>query len=147
MTTETPPVHAPSSSIIFSMPLDIRWRDLDAFDHVNNSNFLTYLEEARIRYFAAHNTDWVTDEHAPLLAAAHINYKMPIPYTDKAVVDLSVDKIGNSSVTIGHRIYNKQSDVLYADGYCVVVWIDRRSGKAIALPEAVKEIIATPLNN
>ena len=37
--------------ILFRMPVALRWRDLDAFQHVNNSNFLTYLEEARIRWF------------------------------------------------------------------------------------------------
>src|SRR3546814_7830400 len=36
---------------LFRMPIALRWRDLDAFNHVNNSTFMTYLEEARIRWF------------------------------------------------------------------------------------------------
>jgi hypothetical protein len=52
----------------------LRWRDLDAFNHVNNSNFLTYLEEARIRWFASWNGEWVNDVMAPLLAAVQLNY-------------------------------------------------------------------------
>src|SRR3546814_4599661 len=36
---------------LFRMPIALRWRDLDAFNHVNNSNFMTYLEESRIRWF------------------------------------------------------------------------------------------------
>ena len=39
------------SKVLYRHPVTPRWRDLDAFDHVNNSNFLTYLEEARIRWF------------------------------------------------------------------------------------------------
>ncbi|MEO6154933.1 MAG: thioesterase family protein, partial [Thermomonas sp.] len=38
-------------TVLFQHALEPRWRDLDAFGHVNNSNFLTYLEEARIRWF------------------------------------------------------------------------------------------------
>ncbi|MDN5925229.1 MAG: thioesterase, partial [Xanthomonadales bacterium] len=34
---------------LFVANIDVRWRDLDAFNHVNNSNFLTYLEEARLQ--------------------------------------------------------------------------------------------------
>ena len=35
--------------ILFRMPIALRWRDLDAFNHVNNSKYLSYLEEARLR--------------------------------------------------------------------------------------------------
>ena len=33
---EAPPV-------LFRMPIDLRWRDLDAFNHVNNANFMTLV--------------------------------------------------------------------------------------------------------
>src|SRR5438105_3829068 len=34
-------------SRMFVKRIEIRWRDLDGFGHVNNSTYLTYLEEAR----------------------------------------------------------------------------------------------------
>ena len=37
--------------VLFRHAIEPRWRDLDAFGHVNNSNFLTYLEESRIQWF------------------------------------------------------------------------------------------------
>jgi len=54
---------------LFRMPIALRWRDLDAFNHVNNSNYMTYLEEARIRWLESLDEEWVTEETAPLLAA------------------------------------------------------------------------------
>ena len=89
--------------VLIRMPIELRWRDLDAFNHVNNSNFMTYLEEARIRWFDTVGEAWVTDETAPLLAAVQMNYKVPIPYPSKIVVELLTERLGNSSVTIGHR--------------------------------------------
>ena len=117
-----------------------RWRDLDAFNHVNNSNFLTYLEEARIQWFASLRKPWVTDESAPLLAAVHINYKAPVPYPSELVVDLLAEKVGSTSVTIGHRIVDASSGLLHADGYVVMVWIDRASGKPVPLPALIREV-------
>ena len=119
-----------------------RWRDLDAFNHVNNSNFLTYLEEARIQWFASLRKPWVTADTAPLLAAAHINYKAPVPYPSELVVELLAEKVGSTSVTIGHRIVDA-SGLLHADGYVVMVWIDRASGKPVPLPELVRDISAS----
>ena len=126
------------SKVLIRMPIELRWRDLDAFNHVNNSNFMTYLEEARIRWFDTVGEPWVTDETAPLLAAVQMNYKVPIPYPSKIVVELLADRLGNSSVTIGHRIVSDDGVTLHADGHVVMVWIDRATGRPVTLPESVR---------
>ncbi len=123
---------------LFRMPIALRWRDLDAFNHVNNSNFLTYLEEARIRWFGSLDEAWVTDAIAPLLAAVQVNYRVPIPYPSSVVVELLADRVGNTSITLGHRILSEDGATLYADGHVVMVWIERASGKPTPLPDAVR---------
>ena len=125
---------------LFEQVVEPRWRDLDAFNHVNNSNFLTYLEEARIRWFAGWKGEWVTDTTAPLLAAVQLNYRAPIAYPSEVVVELYADRIGNTSVTVGHRIVDANDGTLYADGHVVMVWIDRASGKPTALPDSIREL-------
>ncbi len=134
--------HAPAEhgALLHRMPIELRWRDLDAFNHVNNSNFMTYLEEARIRWFESLGEDWVTDETAPLLAAVQMNYRQPIPYPGSIVVELTADRVGTSSVTLGHRITSADGRVLHADGHVVMVWIDRRSGRPTPLPAAVRRV-------
>ena len=123
---------------LFRMPIALRWRDLDAFNHVNNSNFMTYLEEARIRWFESLGEQWVTETMAPLLAAVQMNYRVPIPYPAEVIVELFADRVGNSSVTIGHGIVSADGTTLYADGHVVMVWVDRASGRPTSLPDAVR---------
>lgn len=134
----------PARQPLFRMPVALRWRDLDAFNHVNNSNFLTYLEEARIRWFESLDEAWVTEHAGPLLAAVQINYRLPIPYPADVAVELYCDRLGNSSVTIGHRIVAGDGATLYADGHVVMVWVDRASGRPIPLPAAVRRAAAPP---
>ncbi len=124
-------------NILFQMPLELRWRDLDAFNHVNNANFMTYIEEARIRWFESTGKPWITEDMAPLLAAVQMNYRLPIPYPARISVELFAERIGNTSLTIGHRIIG-DAGTLYADGHVVMVWIDRSSGRPITLPQAVR---------
>jgi len=119
------------------MPIALRWRDLDAFNHVNNANFLTFLEEARIRWFDSLGEPWVTDSFAPLLAAVQMNYRRPIPYPSNVMVELTAERVGNTSLTIGHRFVSEDGATLYADGHAVVVWIDRASHRPIPLPAPV----------
>lgn len=139
MSTNDPQAAAPRPAL-FRLPLAPRWRDLDAFDHVNNSNFLTYLEEARIQWFASLRKPWMDDATAPLLAAVQINYRRPIAYPSQIVVELFVERVGTTSVTIGHRIVAADGAALHADGHVVMVWIDRASGQPVVLPEAVREL-------
>lgn len=123
--------------VIFQYTIEPRWRDLDAFGHVNNSNFLTYLEEARIRWFETFGGKWVNDAIAPLLAAVQLNYRAPIDYPSSIIVELFVQRIGNTSLTVGHRICSHDGSVLHADGHVVMVWIDRTTSRPITLPEQV----------
>ncbi len=139
--------HTPG--ILFRMPLELRWRDLDAFNHVNNANFMTYVEEARIRWFSSATNDWFTDEHGPLLAAITMNYRIPIPYPAQIAVEMFAERIGNSSLTIGHRIVGASTgaqgdaETVYADGNAVLVWIDRGTGRPVPLPTGVRKAAMT----
>ncbi|MGY0561412.1 acyl-CoA thioesterase [Luteimonas sp. A277] len=142
--SNVPPNHPGARAPLFQMPLSVRWRDLDAFNHVNNSNFLTYLEEARIRWFESLDEEWVTETTAPLLAAVQINYRTPIPYPSEPLVQLYCERLGNTSVTIGHRIVSADGATLYADGHVVMVWVERASGRPTPLPGAVRRAAAGP---
>ena len=121
----------------FRMPIALRWSDLDAFNHVNNARYLTFLEQARIEWFETIGEPWVTEESAPVVASATLNFKRPIEYPAQVFVELFTERLGTSSVTIGHRIAGVDG-TLYCDGNVVAVWVDRRTGKATALPDVVR---------
>lgn len=141
-TASAQPASVPDVALI-RIPLSVRWRDLDAFNHVNNSKFLSYLEEARLRWMVTIPGDWIDDHVAPVVAAAHINYRRPIEWPNEIAVELFVERLGDTSLTIGHRIVQAtNAQVLYADGHVVMVWIDKTGGRAAALPQAVRAACA-----
>lgn len=119
--------------------LDVRWGDMDAFSHVNNSVFLTYLEEARLRWLQALPGPWIEEHAAPLLAAANVQFRRPIEWPGSVAVELHVERVGTSSLTISHRIVDANDAAkLFCDGHTVMVWIDHRTGKGSSLPAAVR---------
>jgi acyl-CoA thioester hydrolase len=124
---------------LFTAVIAVRWRDLDAFNHVNNSNFLTYLEEARLQWLKDVPGPWFDAHSMPLLAAAELNYRAPIEWPAAIGVELSCERLGNSSITIGHRIVDaKDPRKLYCDGRTVLVWADPATGKPVPLPQAIR---------
>jgi acyl-CoA thioester hydrolase len=129
--------------LVARVTLGVRWGDMDSFNHVNNAEYLRYLEEARVQWLAGIPGISLTDRIAPVLAASTVNYRKPIEWPCEIVVELFVERLGNSSLTMGHRMLaSADSTVLYSDGSVVMVWLDTQTGKSVALPEAVRATCA-----
>jgi acyl-CoA thioester hydrolase len=148
MSTSTPA--APSASTddaghaapLFVASLAVRWRDLDAFNHVNNANYLTYLEEARLQWLRHVPGPWFDENAMPVLAASEINYRMPIEWPASLQVELYCRRLGNSSMTVGHRILNADDAArVYSDGHVVMVWMNPTSGRPVPLPQAIRDAV------
>jgi acyl-CoA thioester hydrolase len=122
---------------LFRTPIALRWSDMDGFHHINNARYLTFLEQARIEWFESIGEPWVTEDSAPVVASATLNFKLPIEYPAQVFVELFTEKLGHSSVVIGHRIV-ASNGTLHCDGHVVAVWINRHSGKSTALPDCVR---------
>ncbi|MFC5435441.1 acyl-CoA thioesterase [Rhodanobacter umsongensis] len=128
----------PAESPLFVGSLGVRWRDLDAFNHVNNANFLTYLEEARLQWLQ-HVRDWFSAESMPVLAASELHYRRPIEWPASLNIELRCARLGTSSMTIAHRIVDAaDASRLYSDGHVVMVWMNPATGKPVPLPESIR---------
>jgi len=134
-----------SHKALAHVPISVRWRDMDSLGHVNNAKYVSYLEEARVRWLLGIPgvTISMQDTVMPVVVATNLNYRAPITWPSDIVVELFVEKLGTSSVTIGHRILDRKDErMLYSDGNVVAVWMDTRTGKSVPLPEAIRAACA-----
>ena len=133
----------PPRKLLARIPISVRWRDMDSMGHVNNAKFISYLEEARVRWMLTVPGVSMTDRIAPVVDANNINYKRPLTWPNDVAVELYVDRLGTTSVTIGHRIVSASDEsVLYSDGNVVVVWMDTQTGHSAPLPDAIRNASA-----
>lgn len=133
----------PPPPCLARVPIRVRWRDLDAFDHVNNASFLTFLEEARLIWLAGIDGEWMGDAFKPVLAATNLNYRRQLNWPNEVVVELYLQRLGTSSLTVAHRIVAADDDAqLYCDGNVVMVWINPATGGATPVPPDVRRACA-----
>jgi acyl-CoA thioester hydrolase len=91
--------------------IEIRWRDMDAFGHVNNAVFLTYLEECRDELMAL-SLAGVGEVNDFVLARVAIDYRRPLTQGDDAVVvRCSLEGLGTSSIRTSEEIATVAGDV------------------------------------
>ena len=122
------------------IPMHVRWRDLDAFNHVNNSSYLTFLEESRLQWLRGVPGEWFNEHAMPVMAAVELHYRKPITWPAEVDVQLSCIRIGNTSMTVDNHIVDRNDPAcVYADGTVVLVWIDPATGKSVSLPDAIRK--------
>jgi len=133
-----------SEHLLHSTELDVRWGDLDAFNHVNNAVYLDYIQEARLRWMVTLAPGWHDDDVQPVVVNVSNNYRGAVAWPARLRVDLSVGRISERSLTLNHRLVDAgHPDTVYGDGHVVMVWINRHSGQAVPLPEPIKTLGAT----
>ena len=118
--------------------VEIRWSDVDAYMHVNNAVYATYLEECR--------DEWVDralgelgDAWDFVLARVAIDFRRELRLEDEeVVVNCTLQRIGNSSVTLTEEIRTREGE-LSAEAEAVLVARDRELGRSRPLTEAERE--------
>jgi acyl-CoA thioester hydrolase len=123
--------------------LEVRFRDIDAFRHVNNAAFFTYIEQARVRYLIdILELDAV--ERAPLiLAAAQIDFRAPILFGQDVEFGTRVDWIGRTSFSMSHRLEAGAEDRLVAEAGTILVAYDYAAERPIPVPDPWRAAMTT----
>lgn len=116
--------------------LQVRFRDIDAFGHVNNAVFFSYVELARIRYLLdVLEPDEPFDRLPLILARVELDYRSPITFGDEVMVDTRVERIGRTSFGMSHRMTAGRDGRLAADVQTVLVTYDYASARPIPVPD------------
>ncbi|NGM87436.1 acyl-CoA thioesterase [Parapusillimonas sp. SGNA-6] len=128
---------------VFRWSVPVRWGDLDAQNHVNNTLYFRYVEEARVQLFAHAGIDLPASKVA-VLARASCEFLKPISYPATVVVSLILRRLGRSSMEMEALIgRDDEPDALYAKGAYVVVGTDPATGKSSPwTPQEVAQLSA-----
>ncbi len=117
----------------------IRWGDMDALGHVNNTCYFRYFEQARIEWLYGLQAGDAFSETGPVIVNASCTFLEPLVYPGDIEVRMYLGEPGRSSV--GSYFELAMNGRKHADGAAKMVWIDLASGRSVALPE----LVAAPL--
>jgi len=119
------------STFEYETEIQVRFRDVDAMHHVNNAVYATYLEQARVDYYA----DVLgvgLDDIDTVLVNLEVDYRSGIELDDAVTVAMGVRDIGKSSVTMGYEV--RVGDRVAATAETVQVYVDPDGDGSRPLP-------------
>jgi acyl-CoA thioester hydrolase len=131
--------------LVHTMRMPIRWGDMDAMGHVNNTVYFRYFETARIAWFDEIDSTPDPGGDGPVIINAHCSFLKQLKYPGDIEVRTLVGPPGRSSFEMTHeiRVVGKDGELsaIHAQGGAKVVWVNFPAEKSVPLPAAMLAIL------
>jgi acyl-CoA thioester hydrolase len=121
--------------------LQLRTTDLDWLQHVNNSVYADYLQEARVDLLSTwRGTTLAHPELSMVVASLELSYKRSVHFRPTPIaIDTWTEKVGRTSYTLAHEIREPEGDVLYVVARSVMVLVDKATERPTPLGDELRE--------
>lgn len=134
------------SSYNFSMPIQIRWNDLDALGHVNNAVFITYFEIARGFYMLKACPEWNWKKDMFLIGNVNADFLLELLLTaEDPKVHVRTQRLGSKSFVLEYMITSVVlgDQVVHATGSTTQIMFDTKTRSTIQIPEWVRASLSS----
>ena len=134
---------------LYTCSVDVRWGDMDALAHLNNTVYLRFFEQARMEWYGNLERERFEDAGANIVIInAYAEFRRPIVYPASLRVEMSGSEPGNSSFMSHYAIYDRATsdgtnaeESAYCVGYSKIVWVTADASRSTAMPGSVRELL------
>lgn len=127
-------------TLVHSVVVPIRWGDMDAMGHVNNTLYFRYMEIARLDWFFQMGMPADPNGEGPVIANAFCNFIRQFEYPGDVLVRTYVGTLGRSSFDTFHEMLRTDDpQTVYANGGATVVWVDFPKQSSVPMPESLRK--------
>lgn len=119
---------------IFSIYLQVRWSDVDTFNHVSNHIYFNYFDEARFQWFASMGLSTVHPKAGPVVYETQCQFLKQLNFPAKILVTTELMETARTYFVAGHEVWDEGRQIQYAKGTAKIVWLEYENNKIVRLP-------------
>ena len=128
--------------LVFEMALPMRWGDMDAMGHLNNTSYFRYMETIRIDWLHSLNQVPAADREGIVIVNAFCNFYKQLEYPGQVLLKMYASDPGRSTFETWVTMERPETPgQIYAAGGATTVWVDFPRQKAMPLPDWLREIV------
>ncbi len=129
--------------LVHDMTIPLRWGDMDAMGHINNTLYLRYFEILRLDWLFSIGAGAQPDGLGPVIVNVFCNFLRQLEFPGEVRARHFVANPGRTSFDSYFTLERTdEPGVVYADGGATVVWTDARIRKSVPLPDEVRALLA-----
>ena len=122
--------------LVHEMVIPVRWGDMDAMGHVNNTLYFRYMEIVRMDWIFSRRANVQQMDEGPVIINAFCNFLQQLSYPADVRVTMFVANPGRTSFETYHQIERcDEPGVVVAEGGAKTVWTDFEHKAALPLPD------------
>ena len=130
--------------LVFEMQIPIRWGDMDAMNHVNNTSYFRYMETCRIDWMRSIGCQPDPQGEGPVIVNAFCNFYRQLEYPGDVLIKMYASDPGRSTFeTWATMARTDQPEVIYAAGGSTTIWVNFPAQKAKTLPDWLRAIVTS----
>ena len=116
---------------------------MDAFQHINNTVYFRYFENARIDYFEKVGVNALMKKSriGPILGSTACKYLAPLTFPDTIIVSCRVSEINQKRFTQRYEIFSCKLEKVVASGSGEIVYLNYGVGETCAIPDEIVRAI------
>lgn len=123
-----------------SIPIHLRWADMDLYGHVNNAVYVRYMEQARVELLAGVGFEPTIEGHGQLVARNEVDYLTPLTYQLEPIEMLvGIEHIGNTSYTFSYEL--RDGEVVYLRAKTRMVSFDLETQRPGRIPTPLRDFL------
>lgn len=129
-------------TLTHEMTIPIRWGDMDAMGHVNNTVYFRYFEIVRIEWFERIGCQPNPAGEGPVIVNAFCNFIRQLEFPGDILARHYVTNAGRTSFDTYMTLERSDTPgVVYAEGGAKTVWVDFPLQKSAPLPDWLRALI------
>ena len=129
--------------LIYQMTIPIRWGDMDAMGHLNNTSYFLYMETCRIDWMREAGCLPDNQGEGPVIVNAFCNFYRQLEYPGDVLVKMyASDPARTTFETWVTMERASEPGVVYAAGGATTIWVDFPKQKAMTLPDWVRALVS-----
>ncbi len=132
--------------LVHEMTVPIRWGDMDAMGHVNNTIYFRYFEVVRLDWFfraAAPHGITAQSGEGVIIVNAFCNFIRQLEFPGEVFTRLYVAEVGRSSFdTFLTMERTDEPGLIYAEGGATTVWSDFAARKSKPMPAWMRALVS-----
>ena len=122
--------------LVYETIIPIRWGDMDAMGHVNNTTYFRYLETGRIDWLRSIGCQPSPEGEGMVIVNAFCNFYRQLEYPGDVLLKMyASDPKGSSFESWATMERPDNPGVIYAAAGATTVWVDFKAQKSRPLPD------------
>lgn len=128
-----------NNRLLHKCSIKLKWSDMDAQGHINNLEYIRYMEECRVQWLQQLVMD--KQEYIPVVVSVQAEYLQELVYPGEVTVLMYGSSVGRSSFMTHYEVVRGEDEQLVSRGNAKIVVLSASDHRPVSVPNELRALL------